>query len=174
MAGIKRKAAAAELDSRPSRRQSARVSKAAVYAESDAEESQSDDDFKEEDMHNSEDEDGDNSDEADRESESAGRSEDDDEDGSGGEFEAKLKREGWVKKKGKDGKISMVMALPEEKDPGDTPYEDERIHPNTLDFLKDLKKHNDRDWMKFHDRVFRSVSCPLITVDAHTHSCATS
>jgi hypothetical protein len=51
-----------------------------------------------------------------------------------------------------------VIELPGIKDPGDTPYEDERIHPNTLDFLRDLKKNNRREWLKFHDAPYRSVT----------------
>lgn len=42
----------------------------------------------------------------------------------------------------------VVIKKPKAKPAGNTPYEDERIHPNTLDFLKDLKKNNDREWLK--------------------------
>jgi hypothetical protein len=31
---------------------------------------------------------------------------------------------------------------------GDVEYEDERLHPNTALFLKDLKKNNKRTWLK--------------------------
>jgi len=29
------------------------------------------------------------------------------------------------------------------------------VHPNTLAFLKDLKAHNQRDWLKLHDKEYR-------------------
>lgn len=34
------------------------------------------------------------------------------------------------------------------RDPGDTPYQDHTLHPNTMLFLKDLKENNSRDWLK--------------------------
>lgn len=42
----------------------------------------------------------------------------------------------------------VFIELPEARDPGDIPYEDHTIHPNTLLFLKDLKVNNDRGWLK--------------------------
>ena len=75
-----------------------------------------------------------------------------------GDDEEKLKKKGWTKKKGKGGRVEMVIELPGIKDPGDIPYEDGRVHPNTLDFLRDLKKNNRREWLKFHDAPYRFVS----------------
>lgn len=34
------------------------------------------------------------------------------------------------------------------RNPGDTPYQDHTLHPNTMLFLKDLKENNSRDWLK--------------------------
>lgn len=148
MAGRKRKASVTAVESPSTRRQSGRVKKAALnYQESDVEEAGSDDEFK-----------------ADaNESEAAEEPDDveEDEDESGEEYgsdEEVLRKKGWTKKKGKGGRVEMVIELPGIKDPGDMPYEDERIHPNTLDFLRDLKKNNRREWLKFHDAPYRSVS----------------
>lgn len=38
--------------------------------------------------------------------------------------------------------------LPQLRDAGGIEYEDTRIHPNTLAFLKDLKANNKRSWLK--------------------------
>lgn len=40
------------------------------------------------------------------------------------------------------------FVIPQEKKDGGTPYVDERIHANTLEFLRDLKKNNVREWLK--------------------------
>lgn len=45
-----------------------------------------------------------------------------------------------------DGEKNMV--IPQERNDGGVPYEDERIHTNTMDFLRDLKKNNKREWLK--------------------------
>ena len=49
----------------------------------------------------------------------------------------------------------VFIKLPKAREAGSTPYKDDTIHPNTLLFLKDLKKNNDREWLKFHDADFR-------------------
>lgn len=41
-----------------------------------------------------------------------------------------------------------VIPLPKLRDEGEVSYEDGKLHQNTLLFLKDLKKHNNREWMK--------------------------
>jgi hypothetical protein len=38
---------------------------------------------------------------------------------------------------------------------GGVPYEDDRLHQNTMLFLKDLKANNKRSWLKAHDEEFR-------------------
>ena len=43
---------------------------------------------------------------------------------------------------------AVFIPLPKAKEAGKTPYEDHTIHPNTMEFLGDLKKNNDRDWLK--------------------------
>jgi hypothetical protein len=42
----------------------------------------------------------------------------------------------------------VVIQKPKARDAGSTPYTDERIHPNTMLFLKDLAANNDRQWLK--------------------------
>jgi hypothetical protein len=143
MPARKRKASVTAVESPATRRQSGRVKKTALsYQESDVEEAGSDGEFK-----------------ADaNESEAAEEPDDVEEDESGDEYgsdEEVLKKKGWTKKKGKGGRVEMVIELPGIKDAGDTPYEDERIHSNTLEFLRDLKKNNRREWLKFHDAPYR-------------------
>jgi hypothetical protein len=40
------------------------------------------------------------------------------------------------------------IRLPKAREAGDIPYHDDRLHPNTFLFLKDLAQNNDRDWLK--------------------------
>jgi hypothetical protein len=47
----------------------------------------------------------------------------------------------------------VFIALPRARSPGNIPYEDGTIHPNTMLFLKDLKANNERGWMKCEDLV---------------------
>ena len=144
MPGKKRKASVGAVESPATRRRSSgRVTKAAPkYEESDVEEAASDEEFKEDAS----------------ESEAADEADDVEQSESGdayGSDEEALKKKGWKKTKGPGGRVTMVIEIPREKSPGDTPYEDERIHPNTLEFLRDLKKNNKREWLKFHDAPYR-------------------
>jgi hypothetical protein len=41
-----------------------------------------------------------------------------------------------------------IIPLPKAREAGDVPYEDGRIHENTMLFLKDLKANNNREWMR--------------------------
>ena len=43
---------------------------------------------------------------------------------------------------------TVIIPLPKARAAGDIPYEDGRIHENTMLFLKDLKAHNNREWMR--------------------------
>ncbi|KAM7202517.1 Conserved hypothetical protein (DUF2461) domain containing protein [Rhypophila sp. PSN 637] len=45
--------------------------------------------------------------------------------------------------------------LPKLRDTNGIEYEDDRLHQNTLEFLKDLKKNNKRTWLKTNDEEFR-------------------
>jgi hypothetical protein len=40
------------------------------------------------------------------------------------------------------------IPLPKLRDTGGIEYADDRLHPNTLAFLKDLKANNKRSWLK--------------------------
>lgn len=51
----------------------------------------------------------------------------------------------------------VIIKKPKARDAGDTPFTDETIHPNTMLFLQDLKKNNDRQWLKLHDPDFRAA-----------------
>lgn len=42
----------------------------------------------------------------------------------------------------------VVIAKPKARDAGETPYQDETLHPNTRLFLVDLANNNDREWLK--------------------------
>ncbi|CZT10566.1 uncharacterized protein RCO7_07527 [Rhynchosporium graminicola] len=160
MAGTKRKATieAAEPTSSPSRRQSARAKKTqVVYAESDAEEADSEDEFKEAVKSESE---------AESEAIIDEPEEEEDEDS---EVDTKSKKKGglkgaskeglngWRKVISSDGREQMVIDIPGKKDPGNTPYEDGRLHTNTLEFLEELKRNNRREWLKHHDLPFRQA-----------------
>ncbi|KAL5341484.1 hypothetical protein BJX70DRAFT_386755 [Aspergillus crustosus] len=50
----------------------------------------------------------------------------------------------------------VFIKKPKARDPGDVPYTDETLHPNTMLFLKDLAKNNDRQWLKAHDPDYRA------------------
>jgi hypothetical protein len=47
-----------------------------------------------------------------------------------------------------------IIPLPKAREAGDIPYEDGRIHKNTLLFLKDLKANNNREWMRCNVPLF--------------------
>lgn len=51
----------------------------------------------------------------------------------------------------------VVIKKPKAREAGNTPYKEDTIHPNTLLFLKDLKKNNDREWLKMNDPEFRQA-----------------
>ncbi|MCJ1309315.1 hypothetical protein MMC25_002974 [Agyrium rufum] len=79
---------------------------------------------------------------------------------------AEVNGNGHVAKKGEElwrpnAKINakpgeeVFIKLPKARQPGNTPYKDHTIHPNTMLFLGDLKKNNDREWLKIHDADYR-------------------
>ncbi|KAL4989474.1 hypothetical protein BDW68DRAFT_156879 [Aspergillus falconensis] len=49
----------------------------------------------------------------------------------------------------------VFIKKPKARDPGDIPYTDDTLHPNTMLFLKDLAKNNERQWLKAHDADYR-------------------
>ncbi|KAL2131751.1 hypothetical protein VTI74DRAFT_4651 [Chaetomium olivicolor] len=51
-------------------------------------------------------------------------------------------------------KVTFIP-LPKLRDTGGIEYADDRLHPNTLAFLKDLKANNKRSWLKSHDAEYR-------------------
>lgn len=75
----------------------------------------------------------------------------------------------------------LVIKKPKPREAGDTPYEDDTIHPNTLLFLKDLANNNDREWLKseypsiiytcHHSRSRRRAAVIQSAVTAHTFFC---
>lgn len=42
----------------------------------------------------------------------------------------------------------VFIKKPKARDPGETPYQNYTIHPNTMLFLQDLKENNERQWLK--------------------------
>lgn len=50
----------------------------------------------------------------------------------------------------------VVIKKPKARAAGKTPYKDETVHPNTLLFLGDLKRNNDREWLKSESSTFTS------------------
>ncbi|KAJ4369134.1 hypothetical protein N0V83_006218 [Neocucurbitaria cava] len=50
----------------------------------------------------------------------------------------------------------LIIKKPKARDPGDTPYTDATVHPNTMLFLKDLAANNERQWLKMHDPDYRA------------------
>ncbi|RYP75883.1 hypothetical protein DL771_002147 [Monosporascus sp. 5C6A] len=53
-----------------------------------------------------------------------------------------------------DGRVTFIP-LPQLRDTGGVDYEDARLHPNTLLFLRDLKANNKRSWLKMHYPEYR-------------------
>ncbi|CAN8097661.1 unnamed protein product [Discula destructiva] len=49
------------------------------------------------------------------------------------------------------------------RETGGVPYQDDRLHKNTLLFLKDLKANNQRTWLKSHDKEFRRAQADWST-----------
>jgi hypothetical protein len=54
----------------------------------------------------------------------------------------------------------VFIEKPKARDPGDVPYKDNTLHPNTILFLKDLTKNNERQWLKGnHIHCYPAFSC---------------
>ncbi|PSK33447.1 sterol 24-C-methyltransferase [Elsinoe australis] len=51
----------------------------------------------------------------------------------------------------------VVIKKPKARGAGETAYEDRRVHPNTLVFLGELRRNNEREWLKMHDPDFRQA-----------------
>jgi hypothetical protein len=49
----------------------------------------------------------------------------------------------------------VFIEKPKPRGDGGIKYVPDRIHPNTMAFLTDLKKNNDREWLKMHDPDYR-------------------
>ncbi|WYZ43534.1 hypothetical protein EsH8_VI_001233 [Colletotrichum jinshuiense] len=54
-----------------------------------------------------------------------------------------------------DGRKVTIIPLEKLRPLGGVDYADETVHKNTLLFLKDLKAHNQRSWLKAHDGEYR-------------------
>ncbi|KAL2007535.1 hypothetical protein VTN00DRAFT_8973 [Thermoascus crustaceus] len=67
-----------------------------------------------------------------------------------------LWREGVRTGLGPGKEIYIKIPHRKARDPGDTPYQDHTIHPNTMLFLQDLKENNEREWLKAHDADYRA------------------
>ncbi|KEF61887.1 uncharacterized protein A1O9_03459 [Exophiala aquamarina CBS 119918] len=50
----------------------------------------------------------------------------------------------------------VFIEKPKPRGDGGIKYEPTKIHPNTMEFLKDLRKNNDREWLKMHDPDYRT------------------
>lgn len=50
---------------------------------------------------------------------------------------------------------AVYIEKPKARGDGGIKYVPERLHPNTLEFLRDLKTNNDRVWLKAHDADYR-------------------
>lgn len=53
--------------------------------------------------------------------------------------------------------LIMKNMKPKAREAGDTPYMDDTIHPNTMLFLEDLTRNNERSWLKSHDPDYRNA-----------------
>lgn len=64
--------------------------------------------------------------------------------------EQKLKTELWREgvKTGLGPGKEIFIEKPKARDPGNVPYQDDALHPNTKLFLEDLAENNDRMWLK--------------------------
>ncbi|OJK02039.1 hypothetical protein ASPACDRAFT_40861 [Aspergillus aculeatus ATCC 16872] len=51
----------------------------------------------------------------------------------------------------------VFIKKPKARDPGAVAYKDSVLHPNTILFLQDLAKNNDRQWLKAHDADYRAA-----------------
>lgn len=51
---------------------------------------------------------------------------------------------------------AVYIEKPKARGDGGIKYVPEKLHPNTFEFLKDLKKNNDRIWFKAHDPDYRA------------------
>ncbi|KIW09353.1 hypothetical protein, variant 1 [Verruconis gallopava] len=76
----------------------------------------------------------------------------------GGKGRPKAEKEIWRPgvKTGMGPGTQVVFKKPRARSPGDTPYTDETIHPNTMLFLKELAANNSRQWLKMHDPDYRA------------------
>lgn len=61
----------------------------------------------------------------------------------------------------------VIIKKPKARAAGKTPYADDTLHPNTLLFLADLKKNNDREWLK--SEFFDCPQLALLGLAMHAH-----
>lgn len=70
--------------------------------------------------------------------------------GTGSEYDTLKGKELWREgvKTGLGPGKEVFIAKPKQRGPGNVPYRDETLHPNTRLFLLDLAKNNEREWLK--------------------------
>ncbi|PSR82102.1 hypothetical protein BD289DRAFT_23828 [Coniella lustricola] len=94
----------------------------------------------------------------------AAKNEDDGDDGDGGYIDEQSDEQGGNNHDQDDDEDEIdedapprITIIPHKKmrEIGKTPYEDDKLHQNTLLFLKDLKANNKRDWLKSTDDEYR-------------------
>jgi hypothetical protein len=56
----------------------------------------------------------------------------------------------------------VFFPKPKARDPGNVPYQDEVLHPNTKLFLQDLAKNNDREWLKGTPDPLLQLQCQVL------------
>lgn len=59
----------------------------------------------------------------------------------------------------------VFIKKPKARDAGDVPYQDHTMHPNTMLFLKDLAKNNEREWLK--GNVLTNMDLYPVSTDRH-------
>lgn len=65
----------------------------------------------------------------------------------------------------------VFIEKPKPRGDGGIKYEPGKIHPNTMEFLKDLKNNNDREWLKSKHNRSLPISHFMIVLSQHLLTC---